>query len=621
MRLTTRLLALCLASLAVHSDCLDKNVLTSLGFSTLAAPETVPYPSYCKKVNATAKTCTNQDSLAALLSSFQSARNKVETGRYKTLRDTIEPLVRKFHNLTKDLADEKTFGKNVITDEARAAIEEAKAFMPEKGGDLAKQIKKAKTACLAAQNAASVGAICVMSTDVASNYVKVRNADDGTAPATTNPPPAAPATTTPAQNPNANANNNANTNANANPNTASAGNNNATATSNDNATPAPATAPANSNSAPADNKSTTTTTTTTTTYDNSKPAANSNNNNAVTATDGSSNTNANANNTNNANAATGRRLAEVASTSPYVFEVTAQQNAQDAIIEACFPVIKAACAYRQVGLVIDNLNRTTVRDRRGCYKEILGCESNVNGCSAKAKSLIVQNLFGVFNNSLVDEVELEEVDDFLTDHAGNLWDKTEEAADDVRDSTVNAYNKSAAYVKSKFAKDGTATKEVAAEPENEVEHEDEAEHEVEHDDEEPVDNSNAAPKTTVTTTTTVAPANNNNNAAANGQPKSALRRRLAETTVVSTTTTSTNTKAVAKDKTKSSSSSEEDDEKDAKNSGKNVDLSRYPKATYNINSNGYDLATEANYSGVAIKSANVLSVLVGLVFVSAQYMF
>lgn len=501
MHLIHKVFAIALMTLSITSACLDKTILSDLGFSPLSTPETVAAPGICKKINGESKTFCAQASLGEQLRAFQVTRNKKENKHYKTLKDTIEDLVRKFSSLDKKLKDEKTHGHNEITEAARIAIEEAKSFMPSNGGDLAKQIKEAKTNCLLAQNKASVGAFCLLSSDIASNFVSIKPIS-----------------------------NTSNTQENNQKNTTLVNNttpaNNTTPTNN--TTPANNTAPANDTTVVVENKAT------------------------VTA-----------------------RLLEEANDSDYSLIISAQESAVDHIVESCFPLIRASCIYRQVGRVIDELNRGNVRDREGCYREILGCEKNVTGCSPKAKALIVEKLFGPFNTTLVDETDLEEVDDYLTDNFGNAWDKTKEAADDVRDSTVNAFNKSKNYINGKLSNNKTEDEDEDEDENKEVKEEGSEEEEEE--------------ETNKSTTDA--------NVNASG---TVLTRLLTEESI---------------------SDSDEDDNKKTGSTTSAVDNNTYPSAYYNINSNGRDLVTEANYAGVAIEGADILSVFIGLFFIAVQLLF
>lgn len=452
MHLIWKLTTIAMAAFVVTSDCLDKDILTDLGCDPLANPEALSAPGYCKKVNGTAKACCSQGTLAAQLKYVQTHRNKNEGPKIDTLRNTIEELVRKFNKLVTKVAGEKVFNEKKITETARAAIEEAKAFMPEKGGDLADAVKEARNTCLVAQNKASVGTFCILSSDIASNFVNVNFAQ------TTTPAPkiVGENTTTPQT-----------------------------------------------------------------------------------------------------------RL--LAANSDYSLNVRAQQSAADHIVEACFPIIKAACAYRHVGRVIDELKHYEARDRDGCFKELVACEANVAGCSPKVKALIVEKLFSPFNNSLIDEAQLEDVDDFLTDNFGSVWDKTKEAADDVRDAAVSAAKK----IKDKLTKKKADT---------------------------------------------TAPATATNNATATVDAKA---KRLLEETV------KVDVKADDGDDDLDLDLVEEDDEseEDAKAVIADDKDTAYPAASYSINSTGADMIAEADYSGVAISSSSILATFIGLLFVSIQIVF
>ena len=462
-------------AVSIKTECLDKEILKDIGFNPLSAPEKVSYPTYCKKINAESKTCVNQKQLGALLNNFQKNRNKKESSSYGVLKGTIEGFIRKFNTMDKKLTEENKFKDEEITEAAKLALEEAKQFMPNKSDELSEQMEKAKTECLAAQNKASVGSICVMSSDIANDFVSVHH----------------------------------------------------------------------KSSASADHR------------------VHNHYSSNIIATDGNS---------------TQLRLLEEKKN--YLLTVSAQESAANQIIEACYPIIKGACIYRQVGRVMDELKRTDVRDREGCYKEMLGCEKNIESCSPKVKILIIQKLFGPFDVNLVNVNKLDEVDDFLTDHYGTTWDKTKKTAGNAKDSTADFFSKAKNVITENFSKDD---KEKESKEESEAENKEENKEQSEEKQQEEE-------------------SQNETKAQVNTETKAEVQERLlASMPLVHYAYHRTN-------------------DSQAEASG-NMDNDTYPSASYHINSNGRDMVLESTYSGVGIASSDILSVFIGILFISIQLIF
>lgn len=340
------LVTVCLM-MSIKSGCLRKDALVQLGLEPLDTPVRVDKPSVCKNTLADNLICVSEKQLEERLKKSQDENLKRSAHAYVELSKVIDNVIRNYNKLQEDVKDKTTYNGKTITEETRKAILEANAFMPKDEEAYQETVKDNTDLCLLIQSKLTVGSLCTLSADNASNYVNFGNGSEKEV-----------------------------------------------------------------------------------TKDESKKVDNSE---EVNTTDG-----------NDSNSA--RRLAETA-TKRIGFNLSVEENAATDVYTACQPYIRAACIYRLVGRVIDGLNYQPLRHRGGCYSDVMDCETNPSNCPLKARTLIFTHLFAPLSNRLVNRVELEAVNDYLTDNYGTNWEKIKEGADDIRDKTVEVVDSGTAAVK------------------------------------------------------------------------------------------------------------------------------------------------------------------------------
>jgi hypothetical protein len=330
---------------SIKAGCLRKDALIQIGVEPLDSPITVENPSVCKNILKDSLLCVSEKELKKRLHKLQDENIERSAHAYVELGKVVDNVIRNYNKLQEDVKEKTSFNGKTITEETRKAILEANAFMPKDEEAYQETVKDNTDLCLLIQSKLSVGSVCVLSSDKATNYV-----DFGNGASKQQEPKAEPKKE------------------------------------------------------------------------------------EVKTTDG--------NDTNIA----ARRLATTASKN-IGFNLTVEENAATELYTACKPYIRAACIYRLVGRVIDGLNYLPLRDRDGCYSDVMECDANPSNCSLKARTLIFTHLFAPLDNRLVDRKKLEAVNDYLTDNYGTNWEKLKEGADDIRDKTVDVVDKGTDAVK------------------------------------------------------------------------------------------------------------------------------------------------------------------------------
>ncbi len=134
------------------------------------------------------------------------------------------------------------------------------------------------------------------------------------------------------------------------------------------------------------------------------------------------------------------------------FYIRVSENTSNFVLLKCFDYLKASCFSRHVENFFNNLDKkeSSTDLTRGCYPELLSCETNFPNCSIKAKNHALENRFSPYTNLLVSDTQVEGTNDRLISEVGTWVAKATNKVTDLGENISEKVVKGVEVVKEKL---------------------------------------------------------------------------------------------------------------------------------------------------------------------------
>ena len=154
---------------SAFSACLSNNTLTELGLKPIIQP-VKPTSGVCGLSQPEFALCVEEAPLANAMRQKTRRTTHFETAKYRSLRDSLLPVVSKFERLLEKMEETGNFNGTYIDVKSKRAIGLATAFLPTNSSELQQRASMVIQKCINAQNRVSVDSLCLLASEDASTF-------------------------------------------------------------------------------------------------------------------------------------------------------------------------------------------------------------------------------------------------------------------------------------------------------------------------------------------------------------------------------------------------------------------------------------------------------------------
>lgn len=175
----------------INSKCLNPETLKQLGWESLSSPKDVKSSSICKGTYSKSRTCVNQDQFSTFMKNYQKELNEKRKDAYEELNDRVKSISEKLKLLKEKIVEKKTFKDKPVNENGLKRLDEVIKWVPENPKEFAAKQKANTKECIRAQNQIALGTFCILSSEMASDYViRPNSTDSGSQEVKESTPPA-----------------------------------------------------------------------------------------------------------------------------------------------------------------------------------------------------------------------------------------------------------------------------------------------------------------------------------------------------------------------------------------------------------------------------------------------